>query len=408
MVLAVNDSRMRRTARIEIRILACEDDCAIRSGNSTARPLEEEGPGGILQLRRHADRLAPSASVIGTLTHDQLGRIVGRNARHRAPPGRSNAHAVRPDRSDPCVTGGLVHQDGRIPRPILGGRQATMLAEGDGPAHLLPSAAAIGRTAQADIDVFLQVLAVVVAHVIDGQQRSLVGGYQTRDAVRLAAVVSRLADTHAHAVDDALGRYVLQHGRSAVEGRSAHFRGDDIAQLRLPMLHLYTDPEIIDAREKWLVCLQDNLCTRPPDLRLQNRIGRIRLQSVPGIHRGDIVDRPESILPGSTRLRTAIIKLDGADVPECGFIPEIEHNIVEPLRQLRSKFEFEKHIVFPLQQDRDLFFPHKKGIGRESACCREQGGSHQKKKESSHFSNIQIPVRFSKKKGGPTGAALPT
>ena len=76
----------------------------------------------------------------------------------------------------------LVHKQARVSYAILILRQAAVSAHVHDKIKVAPGLAAVRRTLHAHVDVCLEVSAVGVTHIVCGDERAGVGGYQCRDA----------------------------------------------------------------------------------------------------------------------------------------------------------------------------------------------------------------------------------
>jgi len=83
-----------------------------------------------------------------------------------------------------------VIKDTRITDPVEPVRQASVFPHVHDHLHGFPGPASVGAAAHADVNILLQILAVVVAVVINGNQGPFVGGHQSGYPVGIAAVLA--------------------------------------------------------------------------------------------------------------------------------------------------------------------------------------------------------------------------
>ncbi|CDB10592.1 unknown [Bacteroides sp. CAG:633] len=207
-VLAVDDAGTGDAVGTDV--LAGKDQRAVFHGYASSGSLEQEEPFGIFYLRSNVDGSRPCLPVIVAASQHKLGRFVQLVPLSRVEPGTEVAHAVCPGSHNPDGTRLTVYQDGRIAYAVLGFRQMAVFAEAHGDTHLFPCLSAVCATAEADVDMFLQIGAVVVAYVVHTEQGSLVAGDNARNAVGGCAVIACMAYTNARKVLLRRGQCVLQ------------------------------------------------------------------------------------------------------------------------------------------------------------------------------------------------------
>ena len=252
--------------------------------------------------------------------------------------------------------------------------------------HFLPRLPAVGTATQTDFDVFLQVDAVVVAHVIDGQQRTLVAGRQARNAVGGHTVVARLTDTEAHPMDTrTVGQ--LQRSGLSVDFNRSH-RGRELGKQRCLRLHLEADPEIIDARIECLVHVEHHFTAGRTDFALQyriRRIGRTGLSYGIGRHIGhrSII----SLAAPLHALRTAIVQLDGFYLSQVDRFAQVQKDTVQLLAFAVVDAQVEQFVVLTVYQNGNIGFADEYRVGDggySSPCGATQGRQQQKRRDFSH------------------------
>ena len=193
-VEAVHHTGVGHPRRVDI--LNRKDERPVAHRDAAARTLQRKVPVGLLDLPRQVPRFGPRPAVIAAAGEHQLGRLDRFVTVPHGRPGPVVAQSVGPCRHDEDLTRAVIDQYRGIADAVLRlGKTAPTPHVHDNP-HRLPRTASVRAAAQTDVNIFLQVEACAVAHVIDPQQRACRGGDQPRDAVGIDAVIAVLADSH--------------------------------------------------------------------------------------------------------------------------------------------------------------------------------------------------------------------
>lgn len=97
-----------------------------------------------------------------------------------------------PQAYHPNSVGLFIYQNSGISYPIKAVRFSSPFAHINHFFHWLPRLSAISTTTHSHIDIFLQILAIVVTIVVNGYQRTFISGYKPRYTVAFYAVLFTL------------------------------------------------------------------------------------------------------------------------------------------------------------------------------------------------------------------------
>ena len=198
--------------RCAVRFLVLErdDQRAVRHRDAPSGALERKIPLLPFDLAGQVHRFAPRQPVIGAAGHHQLWRPVRLESVAGIPPGElSGFPAMDPGGEQQQIARHFIQEDTRIADPVASLGKSAPLAHVHGRDHRAPGPSAVHGTADADIDVPLQVMGIGVSDVVRRNQGPLLRGYQPRDPVGGHPVVPGRPDFDGHAMPDSAGRHDL-------------------------------------------------------------------------------------------------------------------------------------------------------------------------------------------------------
>ena len=248
-VAAVHDGRVGHALGVDV--LCGEYEGAVAHGDAAPGPLKQEVPLGTFHLSGDVYGLAPCLAVIVAVCQYKLSRHVGIHPLCRVVPCHAVAHAMTPRRHDPCtLCRGVVEYRG-VSHAILRRGKRALVGKAQRQTHTLPCAAAVGAAAQPDVDMLLEILRGVVAHVVDGEQRSARGGDKARYAVCGGAVITCMSYAYGHAVRLSGTADGLECTFRTIYGDRTD-RGRELVCEGCIMLHADAYPQVVYAAEKLL------------------------------------------------------------------------------------------------------------------------------------------------------------
>ena len=195
------------------------------------------------------------------------------HARLRTPPCTFVAHAVCPGSNNPHGVGLCVYQNTGVAHAVLRFGQPASFAKGHGEAHWLPRTTAIRAAAKPNIDVFLQVYAVVMAYIVHAEQCSAIGSNQSGDAIGGHPIVAGMPNADAHTAKWCRLAHVFNRQGPVIAQSLAQSDVESGVQGGCG-LHFDAHPKEVVAGEKLLFATQGNSGLRGLHLVLFHRVRR--------------------------------------------------------------------------------------------------------------------------------------
>ena len=153
-------------------------------------------PGGILELSGPVFGFGPSGSVVGRPDNHELGGLVNIEAGFGAfaAPLVTAGLAVGPAGGDKNFAGVIIDENAGIGAAVFFLRFSAEFAHVHDGLRRGPGLASIPGSTKADVHVFLEVLAGVIAHVGDGEEVAVFCTGDARDSEGVAVVIAALVD----------------------------------------------------------------------------------------------------------------------------------------------------------------------------------------------------------------------
>ena len=203
-------------------------------------------------MSRHIHRLGPGLAIVIAAGQNQLSCLLWSHTLMRTPPCTLIAASMCPQSRNPDRMGLGVKQNARVTHSVLCGRKPSRILESQRHTHLFPCAATVHTSTQTYINMFLQIDRTIVADIIYSQQRTFASGYQTRNTISRYTVVTSMANTNPHTMDNITRRNDLYRSFLPIQSDRKQI-GPDLCLQRCYLSHLQTDPEEIYTRKQIVI-----------------------------------------------------------------------------------------------------------------------------------------------------------